>query len=205
MSLFSKLSGNFSSTTAMHSSQRQPLGIDTHLVLNALNHISLETYQLSGKEMPLVEILSDYIKEEHAFRSVLEACEDALSIGEEWRRVKAILAVKAALMDVTIQINETGDMKRPASGCLAPLVMGIFDGWSGSYGHTLVFSLHVDETRAVVTGEVVGKHLRNKIQPQPFANELVKRIFAGDGKTLAACNWDPLYDDENHWAFSKLL
>jgi len=189
----------------MHRSSGKPLGIDTHLVLNALNHIALETYQLSGQEMPLVEILSDYIKEEHAFRSALEAHEHALSIGEEWRWVKAMLAVKAALMDVVVEVNESGDMERKASGCLAPLVMGVFDGWSSSYGHSLVLSLHVDEMRAVVTGRVVGEYPRDKTQSRPFANELVNRIFAGNGEELSACDWEPLDDDENHWAFSRLL
>jgi len=205
MNLCSKSSNSFCSNTEMRKSPGGPLGIDTHLVLNALNHISLETYQLSGQEMPLVEILSDYIKEEHAFRSALEAHKDALSIGEEWRRVKAMLAVKAALMDVTVEVNESGDLERGAPGCLAPLVMGVFDGWSTSYGQSLTFSLHVDEMRAVVTGKVVGIDSRNMTQPRPFANELANRIFTGEGEELSTCGWEPLHDDESHWAFSRLL
>lgn len=178
----------------------EELGIDSHLLLNALNHIGLETYQLTGREIPLVEVLSDYIKAEYSFNAVRTVNGGLFSIGQEWERCKAMLEVKACLMSVSVQFVEAGDRHGLAFGYLATVISGVFGGWPAIYRGRLELGLRVEQALVVITGRVF-EEVVDSLAPKPFAAEILRRM-KDRGSLHKDVQIEVLNDDEAFWALA---
>ncbi|MDM0030198.1 hypothetical protein [Variovorax saccharolyticus] len=103
--------------------------LDSHLILNALNHLNLQIYDAVHREVPLVAIISDYIKAEHTY-SMFGFQAKPVTISEEWDRCKALLALHGALISASISCSENGAFQGRSTGALFQVGRLIFRAWS---------------------------------------------------------------------------